>query len=211
MSANRLGAEVNEPPDRGLPYVSVSKILQGSKWLHIYIGGDGLPWVNGGRSIAVDPSYYRILPLELMKFDDQSSVFLGRPCYFLHKMSVNCLPELWTSSRYGEQILEQMQAAVATTIAEHPKKKVALIGYSGGGALAVLLANRMLSISRVVTIAGNLDVEGWVDHHSYLPLRDSINPYSQDSKDHYQHLMLAGADDSVVPIALLRNMLNVIQ
>jgi len=53
---------------------------------------------------------------------------------------------------------------------------VVLIRHSGGGALAMLLASRPINITAVVTLAGNLDTEAWIQHHHLRPLSDSLNP-----------------------------------
>ena len=51
-----------------------------------------------------------------------------------------------------------------------------LIGYSGGGALAMLLAHRFAETVAVITVAGNLDPDAWTRLHGYRPLDAALNP-----------------------------------
>ncbi len=78
---------------------------------------------------------------------------------------------------------------------------VALIGYSGGGTLAVLIAERLDSVASVVTVAANLDTDTWTEHHKYLPMSQSLNPALSDRPHPWPELHLRGSKDSVVPAA----------
>ena len=51
-----------------------------------------------------------------------------------------------------------------------------MIGYSGGGTLAQLVAEKFTQTRAVVTLAGNLDLAAWVQLHDYTPLGGSLNP-----------------------------------
>ena len=53
---------------------------------------------------------------------------------------------------------------------------VALLGFSGGGALAVLVAGCADSVTHIVTINGNLDTKLWAEMRGFLPLAESMNP-----------------------------------
>ena len=55
-------------------------------------------------------------------------------------------------------------------------QKVQLIGYSGGGALATLLAARRKDVEGLITVAGVLDVEAWTRGEGLTPLWRSLNP-----------------------------------
>jgi len=74
-----------------------------------------------------------------------------------------------------------------------------LIGYSGGGTLAVLIGERLQSTAAVITVAGNLDIEEWARHHDYLPLDQSLNPTRSTGTHPWPELHLMGEDDDVVP------------
>jgi hypothetical protein len=78
---------------------------------------------------------------------------------------------------------------------------VQLFGHSGGGALSVLLADRISGVRGLVTIAGNLDTEAWTQLHGYSPLSGSLNPSHVELSDelarHSEHW--TGGRDVLVP------------
>ena len=49
-------------------------------------------------------------------------------------------------------------------------REVTFVGYSGGGVLAVLIAERLDNVAGVITVGANLDTDAWTEHHGYLPL-----------------------------------------
>lgn len=143
--------------------------------LHIYLEGDGLPWLRR-TIIAADPTPRQALMLELMALDKAPSLYLGRPCYHGLAQSPPCSAELWTSRRYSLEVVESMAAALNNILARTDYAGLVFIGYSGGGALAMLLAERFSQTCAVLTIAANLDTAGWTSHHGYSPLQGSLNP-----------------------------------
>ena len=66
-----------------------------------------------------------------------------------------------------------MVAALRSFLSVHPYPHVVLIGYSGGGTLAWLMASRIPETTRVVTIAANLDIDEWTRIHGDSPLSGS--------------------------------------
>jgi hypothetical protein len=148
---------------------------KGGDVLHVYLGSDGTPWVGHWR-IAEDPTPRRPLTLDLMNLDPQPSLFLGRPCYHGHSDQPPCDSSLWTSSRYSSRVVDSMTVALRSIVADSGFRDIVLIGYSGGGTLAMLMADRLDNARAVVTIAANLDLEGWIRYHGYTPLYDSLNP-----------------------------------
>ncbi|MBB3046272.1 hypothetical protein FHR99_000508 [Litorivivens lipolytica] len=169
--------------------------------LHIYIEGDGRPWLRG-HLIADDPTPKTPLALELMARSPYTSLYLGRPCYFGYAKQPPCEPRYWTSARYSEAVVNSL--AVAIQQIREPNQKLLLIGYSGGGTLATLLAQRLTGDIKVVTIAANLDTLEWSELHGYWPLSESLNPMVQATPPQLVHTHLAGGHDSVVPLAIIR-------
>jgi pimeloyl-ACP methyl ester carboxylesterase len=144
--------------------------------LILFIEGDGSPWVGGGRKIAADPTPRVPLALELAVSTPVSVLYLGRPCYLEVRRPPECSEPLWTSERYSSEVVASMSAAASTYIAEHHFQQVLIVGYSGGGTLAALMARNLPHLSGVVAIAGNLDPDAWAQLHGYLPLQGSLNP-----------------------------------
>ncbi len=147
--------------------------------VHVYVGGDGTPWLNN-RYVSVDPTPRDPVSLRLMETDTKPSIYLGRPCYNGLFDQKACTPWFWTHGRYSEQVIDSMGVALRTVRASYPKHRLWIIGYSGGGTLAVLLAERFTDDTDVViTVAGNLDIEQWTQLHGYTPLTGSLNPISR--------------------------------
>ena len=171
--------------------------------LHIYIEGDGSPWI-ANRWVATDPTPRSPVMLELMQLDPGPTLYLGRPCYF--GLQQNCESVHWTSGRYSETVVESMIVALNTTIEQLDLRgDIVLIGHSGGGVLAMLLAPRIPNVDTLVTLAANLDIDRWTQYHGYSPLLLSLNPATQAPlPDHIVQLHLVGESDSNVPIQLVR-------
>jgi hypothetical protein len=173
-----------------------------SQELTVYLEGDGLPWI-GGRIPAEDPTTRNPLALHLMMRSGENSLYLARPCY--HEMyDTACSVELWTFARYSRAIVESMTKAIETKATELNARHLHLVGYSGGGVLAVLIAERLKNVESVVTIAANLDVSAWAAHHGYLPLNDSLNPAQSALPHPWPEVHLQGALDRTVPVASTR-------
>ena len=58
--------------------------------------------------------------------------------------------------------------------------KVILVGYSGGGAIAVLLAARRLDVAGVITVSADLDLAYWTQRDGLAPLSGSLAVTSFD-------------------------------
>ncbi|MBB6523000.1 alpha/beta fold hydrolase [Pseudoteredinibacter isoporae] len=84
-------------------------------------------------------------------------------------------------------------------------ERVELIGYSGGGALSVLLADQVKGISKVVTLAGNLDHKAWTESFGYLPLFQSLNPIRDARLGKLPALHIAGADDENIKPEIIKS------
>jgi hypothetical protein len=147
--------------------------------LLVFIDGDGSPWTRDGRAPTPDPTPRRPMALELAMRTHYAILYLGRPCNFSVRTDPICRPELWTSERYSESTVASMAAAVNRFAADHGYRHTALVGYSGGGTLAFLMARNIGSVTAVVTIAANLDVAAWTQWHDYLPLAGSLDPATQ--------------------------------
>ncbi len=171
----------------------------GASTLHIYFSGDGTPWIHGTQ-IANDPTPREPLELRLMLEDPAPAVYIGRPCYLGLATAPGCGPASWTVGRYSEGTVASMTSAVQAVLEDSPASHVVLIGYSGGGVLAMLVANREARISTVVTVGANLDVRAWTELHGYSPLSQSLDPANvQEWRSSLRQIHLVGTDDGNVP------------
>ena len=167
--------------------------------LAIFIEGDGVPW-RGGTQPSLDPTTRNPLALKLLGQTSGPAAYVSRPCYQA-MAAPGCTPELWTMQRYSDEVVSSMTAAVRMTAARANARKVVLVGYSGGGVLAVLIAERLDNVAAVITVGADLDIDAWTQHHGYLPLTGSLNPASSTAAHPWPETHLYGARDAVVPIA----------
>jgi len=165
--------------------------------LHVYLDGDGTPWASRWR-VSEEPTPRHPVMLRLMALDSAPALYLGRPCYFGHASDPGCSPELWTGRRYGPEVLDSLEVGLRGFLKRRPFQRLALLGHSGGGALALLLAPRFPEAWAVLTLAGNTDTAAWTARHGYTPLSGSLNPADappgRAAEFHY-----LGAEDRVIP------------
>jgi len=175
-----------------------------SKTLHVYLEGDGTPWKY--RIVRMrDPTPRRPLMLKLMGLDSEPAVYLGRPCYNGHYNDEGCSDDLWTSERYSETVVASMLSAIKKLQDKLGATNIRLFGHSGGGTLALLLAERLPAITHVVTLAGNLDTDAWVAHHRYSPLYGSLNPAQREPlRESVAQWHFMGRRDAVIPPVIVK-------
>jgi pimeloyl-ACP methyl ester carboxylesterase len=199
--AAELGFERRVVPGVEVPLVTFARSTAAldPERLHVYLGGDGSPR-RAARWSPPDPTPAEALALQLMVQDERPSLYLGRPCY--HAVSP-CNPWYWTIGRYSKAVVDAMAEGLRVLMWERDNPELVLIGFSGGGALAMLLAERFREVRAVISVAGNLDVSAWTEHHDFARLTDSLDPALRPPlRDEVLQLHLRGARDRAVPPAL---------
>jgi pimeloyl-ACP methyl ester carboxylesterase len=84
-----------------------------------------------------------------------------------------------------------------------------ITGYSGGGAVAALLAARRRDIAMLVTVAGNLNPPLWSRYHRLAPLSESLDPCNDASRlRRVPQYHLVGTSDRIVPPAIAHSYLE---
>ena len=132
-----------------------------------------------------------------------------RPCQFEALAAQGCEPAVWTSRRYGPANLSLMSKALSELKREH--EELLLIGFSGGGVMAALLAATRDDVRGLITIAANLDTRAWTQHHRVSPLTGSLNPASFGRRlAAVPQVHLAGGADPVVAPGILKAYLDAI-
>ncbi len=195
-------------PGTGYDHVAYLKegLADASSPLHVYLDGDGTPWVRKGVA-AADPTPRSLLTLDLMALDAAPALYLGRPCYHGMNNAQACTPVLWTDGRYSETVVASMAAALDRLSEEY--RTLVLIGYSGGGTLAMLMTERLPKTETLVTVAANLDTQRWTTLHRQPPLSGSLNPASRPPlPSHIRQMHFAGGKDDNVPPALVRDAIS---
>lgn len=148
-----------------------------SERLTVYIEGDGLAWITSSQ-VSLDPTPMRPIALELaLRHPRGTAAYLARPCQYVEGTAAgNCSSTWWTDRRFAPEVIEASNAAVDQLKFRFGAREVELVGYSGGGAVAALVAARRHDVSRLVTVAGNLDTVRWTSSHQVSPLAYSLNP-----------------------------------
>lgn len=172
--------------------------------LHIYLEGDGVPWKRG-LVHATNPTSKKMLALQLMQIDPYPAVYLNRPCYGFDKVPRNCKSTLWTSARYSTFVITQIDQGITELKQRYQARKVILIGHSGGGTLAMLIARKRNDVVAIMTIGANLDHAAWTHHFGFEPLFGSENPaLAPPLPDDILRWHLFGTEDRQVPLEVAR-------
>jgi len=182
--------------------------LRGQSHWHVYIDGDGRPW-RGRYVISPDPTTANPLMLRLMAKDASPSIYLGRPCYHGMVSESACQAWVWTHGRYSEAVVTSMAAALNELIQRQQIEELTLIGHSGGGTLAMLLAEHLQQTKMLVSIAGNMDINQWSLKHGYSHLSGSLNPVDRpmlpQSITQFHFMGMQDENVSLEPVQRLKN------
>lgn len=169
-----------------------------------YIEGDGLAW-RSRRAPSGDPTPTNPVALRLAQADDAPNViYLARPCQYTRGPA--CDKAYWTGKRFAPEVIAAMNSALDNILGRNNARGVRLVGFSGGGTLAALLAARRDDIIDLRTVAGNLDIEAHSRLHGLSPLHGSLNPAHDAARLRVipQH-HFTGADDKIVPLAIYQS------
>ena len=139
--------------------------------LHIYIEGDGTPWLSK-TEVAADPTPRYPLMLEAMTRDQAAAVYIGRPCYFGRNADPGCGSRAWTFERFSDATIQSMCVVALRLATEKQAEELWLFGHSGGGDLGGR--------------AGPVD-------------RLALNPAPRPLRMQAEELHLSGAKDKVTP------------
>lgn len=183
-------------------------LVKNQSLLVIYIEGDGHAWLSRTR-VSPDPTPHNPLALKLAMLDPRPNVvYLARPCQY-GEPNEACQPAVWTDERFSECVIASMNAAVSFLKHQYHARDIHLVGFSGGAAVAILIAARRNDVRHITTVAGDLDHEALSAFHKTTPLKKSLNPVQVASKiAHIKQNHLIGDKDPIVPVFLSENFLN---
>jgi hypothetical protein len=175
--------------------------------LTIYIEGDGYAWQTP-HTPSADPTPTQPMALQLaLRHADSAAAYLARPCQYLDGISENvCSERYWTTARYAPEVIAATSLAIDQLKQRAGARRLTLIGYSGGGAVAALVAAGRDDVARLITLAANLDTTAWAREKHLQALAGSLNPadfWPRLQAIPQQHF--AGANDRVVPPTVQRS------
>lgn len=170
-----------------------------SDTLTVYIEGDGFAYVHADQP-SNDPTPTDPVALRLAMADPAAAkhpvAWIARPCQYV--MSAACQTDYWTTGRFAPEAIDSLNQGVDALKAAAGAKRLYLVGYSGGGAVAVLLAARRQDVAGIVTVAGLLDVGYWTSRDGYTPLT-GLDPASVAGQlGHLPQVHFSGSDDHTV-------------
>jgi pimeloyl-ACP methyl ester carboxylesterase len=175
----------------------------------VYIEGDGFAWLSP-TLLSGDPTPARPLVLQMAASDPAGNVaYLARPGQYGAGFSPGCDALYWSDRRFSAEVVDAMSEAIDRLRGASRSRKIDLVGYSGGAAIAVLVAARRGDIASLRTVAGNLDTEAVNRHHGVSPLAGSLNPIDEAGRlGRLPQRHFAGAKDTVIPPLVARSFLK---
>ena len=171
--------------------------------IRIYIEGDGRAWETRSR-LSDDPTPSDPIALGLAAVDSFDRVaYVARPGQFPAPDSAECDPTYWSARRFAPEVVESFDKAIDILKKRSGAKNVELIGYSGGGAIAVLVAARRSDISSLRTVAGNLNPKALCSYHHVSQLDGSMDPLDAAQKvANIPQRHFVGSKDRTVPSSM---------
>ncbi|HFH3788663.1 alpha/beta hydrolase [Pseudomonas aeruginosa] len=201
--ADAHGRQVEILPGQPFPLVMLApqdttKVTR----LRIYLEGDGHAWATATQP-SLDPTPHNLLVARLAVDDPTPNAYLARPCQFV--MAPACEPSLWTHQRFSQEVVTSLSQALDQLKQRYGNQAFELVGYSGGAALALLLAAQRKDVAQVQTLAGNLSPRLWAQMKGLSPLDGSLDPlgYRERLAAIPQRHLVGDADD-VVPASLTK-------
>ncbi len=190
--------------------VSYQSITKADAVATFYIEGDGLAWLNRKR-ISPNPTPKNPVALKLALTDPSANViYLARPCQYVDlKTEKHCRSDYWTTKRLAPEVVASMDEAITQIKLRANIDKIRLVGYSGGGAIAAILAATRDDVIDFRTVAGNLDIDMFARHHKVTPLIGSMNPVDfADTLTNIPQIHFVGEKDDIITRPITESYIN---
>lgn len=151
----------------------------------LYIEGDGPLWLNGEQQVyeplvSSNPTPENPVALHMATMDAGQNVFVvNRPCQYLsgHRPDTDTCPRnLWQQDRYGPEVVDTVNKTIDGLKRRYGIKSFDLIGYQGGGVIALALAMQRNDVGSVRTVAAPLDHTILTERFTIPALSGSVNP-----------------------------------
>ncbi len=183
--------------------LSYQRLNKGSDSIRIYIEGDGKAW-ESRHELSGDPTPSNPLALRLAILDPAENVaYIGRPGQYPIDDIEECDSKYWSKLRFAPEVIDAFNKAIDQLKEAAKASQVELVGYSGGGAIAVLVAARRNDVASIRTIGGNLDPKAFCQYHKVDPLEGSLDPMVIAQEiSHIPQRHFIGSRDTVVPDAI---------
>ena len=167
--------------------------------LIVYIEGDGRVVEFSGQ-ISANPTPRRPISWKLARRDPAPAVlYLPRLGQYSEAYAAADYRQYWTGKRFAPEIVRAMSLALDKAKARAHARQLHLIGFSGGGAVAALLAASRDDVASLATVAGLLNHAFWTAKHNYKPLVGSLNPSdTAHSLRHIPQIHFYGKQNTII-------------
>lgn len=184
-------------------YLRIDPAVVRGAVLVVYIEGDGYAWVSRTQP-SFDPTPVNPVALKMAAAHAGNNVaYLARPCQYLLGLNEGCTVTRWTSHRFSQEMVAVMGVGLDVLKTKTGARYLHLVGFSGGGAMAALLAARRDDVVGLATVAGNLDPVAWARLLHVSPLEGSLNPADDALRlASIPQMHLVGGSDRVVPLGV---------
>ena len=172
-----------------------------NKQMVVYIEGDGMAWISRDQ-LSSNPTPVQPVALKLASIDTNANVlYIARPCQYLWPQKMNrCSSRYWSDKRGSEEVISSINQAISIVKQKQNISSIRLIGYSGGGGIAALIADRRADVSEFVSVSGNLNYKLFTQTHNLSPMNGSIDPITVANQiGSIPQIHYVGADDKIIP------------
>lgn len=162
-----------------------------------------MAWLSRDRP-SLNPTPINPIGLKLaLSHPDSNAIYIARPCQYTDLN--RCKISDWTKGRFSSSIVAAVNEAISVIKDRLGSESLILVGYSGGGAIATLIAAGRDDVKKLITVGGNLDHAIWTQHHRISPLTDSLNPIKfVDNLKDIPQWHFVGSNDQIVPPMYLK-------
>lgn len=177
--------------------------------LVVYLEGDGMAWFSRHHP-SDNPTPRDPLALRLATIDQSENVlYLARPCQYIAWQDTTspCDVEYWTQKRFAPEVINATNEAIDEVMQQYQLQDgVHLVGYSGGGAVAALVAKMRGDVLSLRTIAGYLDHVALNKERGVSPLTGSLDPMEEiQALRKLPQIHYSGSRDTVIPTWVAEN------
>ena len=150
----------------GFPLHGFARLACQGDALHVFIEGDGLAWLDISTP-SPDPTPVNPVGLQLAAGDRACNVlYLGRPGQYAGGAVDS---RYWRGARFAPEVVDSYVSALRRQAVLWHTDRIRLTGYSGGGAIAALVAPAGTTNALVSITINALNETIYVDHFAFGP------------------------------------------
>ncbi len=198
--ATNSGFEEKTIPFENFSLKTYQKFLDPNDILHVYIEGDGNAWINKS-TLSNDPTPLNPVALKLALKDRAKNIlYIARPGQFQDRDFSIPNSSYWAGKRFSREVVDAIDQIIDLAKKNTQISDVEITGFSGGGALAILVSADREDVVAIRTVAGNLNTKEFTKYHNVSPLTGSLNPIDHASKvAHIPQKHFIGSRDKIMP------------